>query len=452
MAVFAARCPGARFTVVDLSGPRIAAWNEEGGAELPIYEPGLADVVRATRGRNLFFSTDIEGAIDAADIIFVSVNTPTKTSGVGAGRAADLCYIESCARTIARAARSSKIVVEKSTIPVRTAEALRAVLYANRRDPSIEFRVLSNPEFLAEGTAVRDLEAPSRVLVGGDDSEALRRLCDLYAHWVPRERILVTSVWSSELSKLVANAFLAQRVSSINSISALCERTGADVREIARAVGTDPRIGPHFLTASVGFGGSCFRKDVLNLVYICEQHGLEDVARYWEGVLRINDYQKRRFSESIVRHMFGTLRGKRVAVLGFAFKKDTSDVRDTPAASVVRDLLLEGAHVALFDPKVRSRESVLTELALATSFGAPVLSEDALNRLELMPSAAEAADRSHAIVVLTEWDAFRDLDFAAFFAHMEQPAFVFDGRNLLDHAALRRVGFCVVGVGIGKSE
>jgi len=364
MAVIAQKCPMVQVTVVDISEARIAAWNDEDLGNLPVYEPGLAEVVAETRGRNLFFSTDVEGVVAEADIVFVSVNTPTKTHGVGAGRAADVKNLEACARTIARVSTSSKIVVEKSTVPIKTAETMRRVLDANNVD-GVQFSVLSNPEFLAEGTAVADLHAPSRVLIGGQEDEAGRaavaKLAAVYANWVPADRIITTNLWSSELSKLVANAFLAQRISSINSISALCERTGADVAEVARAVGSDPRIGPRFLQASLGFGGSCFQKDILNLVYLSERFGLPEVAAYWEQTIVMNEWQKRRFAENMVATMFNSITGKRIALLGFAFKKDTGDVRETAAAYVAKYLLEERAVVRVYDPKV-SRQAMLSEL------------------------------------------------------------------------------------------
>jgi len=434
MAVIAQRCPGVRATVVDMNAARIAAWNSD---ELPVYEPGLAEVVREVRGRNLTYSTDISGAIKRADMIFVSVNTPTKTYGLGAGRAADLRFVESVARTIAEHSDTPKIIVEKSTIPVKTAESITAILAANR--PEIRFQVLSNPEFLAEGTAVSDLQNPDRVLIGGprtpEGEAAVKTLADLYAHWVPRERIIATNLWSSELSKLVANAFLAQRISSINSISALCEATGAEVDEVAHVIGRDSRIGPKFLKASVGFGGSCFQKDILNLVYLCEHFGLPEVAAYWESVVRMNDYQKRRFTGRIVKALYNTVAGKKIAVLGFAFKKNTNDVRESAAITVCGDLLAEHADVAVYDPKV-TEEEIRRELH-----------EVAEARLTVAGDAYEVCRGAHAVVLLTEWDEFKSLDYARIYASMSKPAFFFDGRNILDLAALRGIGFQAFGIG-----
>jgi UDPglucose 6-dehydrogenase len=436
MAMIANKAPDIEVEVVDMNAARIAAWN---AGTLPIYEPGLDTLVQARLGKNLRFSTDVAGGIRSADIIFVAVNTPTKTYGVGAGRAADLRFIESVARTIAEHAQGPKIIVEKSTIPVKTAETIKDILAANAR--GFTFEVLSNPEFLAEGTAVADLEAPDRVLIGGERTPggeaAIRKLADVYARWVPRDRIITTNLWSSELSKLVANAFLAQRISSINSISALCEATGADVDEVAHAIGRDSRIGPKFLRASVGFGGSCFQKDILNLVYLCEHFGLPEVASYWESVVRINDWQKRRFASRIVRSLFNTVADKRIAVLGFAFKKDTNDTRESAAIAVCRDLLAEQARVVVYDPKVPADEIVADVVGKGRDEP----------RLTVAKSAHEAAAGAHAIAIVTEWDEFRTLDYARILASMHQPAFLFDGRNITDLAKLRDMGFRASGIG-----
>jgi UDPglucose 6-dehydrogenase len=436
MAMIAAKCPDIEVTVVDPNEARIAAWNSD---TLPVYEPGLDDVVREARGRNLHFKTDVEGGIRDGEIIFVCVGTPTKTYGVGAGRAADLRFIESAARMIARVAESPKIIVEKSTIPVKTAEAILTILRSNSSHG--DFQVLSNPEFLAEGTAIADLQDPDRILIGGERTPAgeaaLQKLVDIYARWVPRERILTTNLWSSELSKLVANAFLAQRISSINSISALCEATGADVDEVANAIGKDSRIGPKFLKASVGFGGSCFQKDILNLVYLCQHFGLPEVASYWEGVVGMNNWQKNRFTRQIVGTLFNTVSGKRVAVLGFAFKKDTNDTRESAAISVVRGLLEENATVVVYDPKVPAGE--IRRDVLGPDRDDP--------RLIIAESAAEAAEGAHALAVLTEWDEFKELDFPAIYRGMHKPAFVFDGRNILPRDEMRKIGFEVFAIG-----
>jgi len=443
MAVIAFNAPHIKVTVVDLSEKQIAAWNSD---SLPIYEPGLKEIVESVRGKNLFFSTNIDSAILEADIIFISVNTPTKTTCVGAGRAANIKNCELCARKIAEVATSDKIVVEKSTVPVRTADAVKRVLSSAS---SHTFQVLSNPEFLAEGTAIDDLQRPSRVLIGGDQTplglKAIETLAQVYANWVPREKIITTNLWSSELSKLVANAYLAQRVSSINSITALCEETDADIDEISRAIGSDPRIGSKFLKASVGYGGSCFQKDILNLVYICDTFGLKEVSDYWHQVVLMNDYQKRRFAHKMVRAMFNTITGKKIAILGFAFKKDTGDTRETAAAFVMKDLLDERALLSVYDPQV-TREQMFMEFDYTLN-----LNEHSLPGLDKMittvSSAYEAVKDAHAIAVMTEWDEFSSLDFQSIYDSMCKPAFVFDGRNVLPHAALRAIGFEVYAIG-----
>lgn len=430
--VLADRCPEIQVHVVDVNPRRIAEWN---GDTLPVYEPGLDDVVRRARGRNLHFSTDVDACIAQADMVFISVNSPTKTHGAGAGMASDLRYVESSARRIAAAARGHTIVVEKSTVPVRAAETIRTILGTARADAT--FDVLSNPEFLAEGTAVRDLEAPDRVLIGGERPAAVEALVGVYARWIPRERIITTNLWSSELSKLTANAFLAQRVSSINAISALCEATGADVDEVARAIGADSRIGPKFLRASVGFGGSCFEKDVRNLVYLCAHYGLGPAADYWRAVVELNDWQKHRFARRIVHGLFDTVADKRIAVFGFAFKKDTNDTRATPAIDVCADLLEEGARLAIYDPKVPEAQ-VRADLGRA---------RNAESHVSVVADPYTAAEGADAVAVLTEWDVFRTLDWARIRSSMRTPAHVFDGRNVTDSVALRETGFVVHGVG-----
>ncbi|MFL0758838.1 MAG: nucleotide sugar dehydrogenase, partial [Prochlorococcus sp.] len=371
MAVIADRCPNIQVNVVDLNEARIAAWNDPDLSKLPVYEPGLDVVVARARGRNLYFSTEVDAAIAAADMVFISVNTPTKSKGLGAGQASDLRWVEACARQVAQCAKGHTIVVEKSTLPVRTAEAVDLILKAAQRqvvdgEPPISFAVLSNPEFLAEGTAIRDLESPDRVLIGGENADAIQALVEVYRQWVPHEKILLTNLWSSELSKLTANAFLAQRISSINSLAALCEVTGADVREVARAIGSDSRIGSKFLQAGPGFGGSCFQKDILNLVYLCRHFGLPEVADYWENVVALNTWQQHRISRLVVQKLFGTVTGKRLALLGFAFKADTNDTREAPAICIANDLLEEGAQLAIYDSKVDS-EQIARDLQLLAS-------------------------------------------------------------------------------------
>ncbi len=432
MAVIAMKCPQYKVNVVDVSEARIKAWQSD---TLPIFEPGLLEVVQAARGRNLFFSTDITAAIRESEVIFVSVNTPTKTFGEGAGKAADLQYWEKVAREILRESQSSKIVIEKSTLPVKTAQTMENILNANGK--KIHFDVISNPEFLAEGTAVKDLLDPDRVLIGSRETpEGLRArqdIVDIYANWVPRDRILTSNVWSAELSKLVANAFLAQRISSINSISALCEKTDANVQEVARAVGMDSRVGSRFLNASVGFGGSCFKKDILNLVYICESYGLQEVARYWESVLAMNEFQESRFVRTMIREMFNTIVGKRIALFGFAFKADTSDTRESPSIYVARKLLEERACVAVTDPKALDNARI--DLA------------EYKENLDFVEDPYEAAKGAHAIAIMTEWALYRSLDWEKIYKSMEKPAFLFDGRNILDHERLFDMGFNVYPLG-----
>ena len=432
MAMIAHKCPQYKVTVVDINPERIAQWQSD---HLPIYEPGLDRIVQSARGRNLFFSTDIEKGIKEAEIIFVSVNTPTKTYGAGAGMAADLQYWEKTAHQILACSETDKIVVEKSTLPVKTAQAMERILTSGGN--GVHFDVLSNPEFLAEGTAIRDLERPDRVLIGSRNTrsgiKARDVLVDIYANWVPRDRILTTGIWSSELSKLVANAFLAQRISSINAISALCEKTDADVTEVARAIGMDRRIGDKFLNASVGFGGSCFKKDILNLVYLCRYYGLYQVADYWEGVVKINEHQKERFVLNMLSTMFNTLAGKKISIFGFAFKADTGDTRETPALRIVRKLAEEKARLAITDPQ--ALENAKIEL------------EDLGDQVCYTDDPYEAAQGSHAIALLTGWDIYRDLDYQKIFDDMQKPAFLFDGRNLLDPEALHKIGFNVFPIG-----
>ena len=444
MAVIAQKCPHIKVTVVDLNEKRIAAWNDKNVNNIPVYEPGLSDVVAEARGRNLFFSTEVDKSIYEADMVFISVNTPTKTYGVGKGMAADLKYIELCARQIARVAKNDKIVVEKSTLPVRTAQAIKDIL--DHTSNGASFQILSNPEFLAEGTAVEDLFAPDRVLIGGDATpegqKAIQSLVEVYANWVPKDRILTTNVWSSELSKLTANAFLAQRVSSINALSELCEQTGADVNEVAKAIGLDSRIGPKFLKASVGFGGSCFQKDILNLVYIAKSYGLNEVADYWEQVVIMNDHQKRRFARNIIKTLYNTVSGKKIAFLGWAFKKDTNDTRESAAIYVADDLLSEQAKIAVFDPKVGENQIQFDLNYLETR------SEEFNKKgVQVFANAYAACKDAHAIAVLTEWDEFKEYDWQKIYNNMLKPAFVFDGRNILDKKELEKIGFIYQGIG-----
>jgi UDPglucose 6-dehydrogenase len=444
MAVIAQKCPHIQVTVVDLNEQRIADWNDPNPENIPIYEPGLSEIVAEARGRNLFFSTDVDKAIDEAQMIFISVNTPTKTYGKGKGMAADLKYIELCARQIARVAKQNKIVVEKSTLPVRTAEAIKSIL--DNTGNGVQFQILSNPEFLAEGTAVTDLLNPDRILIGGDTTqegeEAINSLVEVYSNWVSKDRILTTNVWSSELSKLTANAFLAQRISSINAMSELCEKTGANVNEVAKAIGMDSRIGPKFLKASVGFGGSCFQKDILNLVYIAKSYGLNEVADYWEQVIIMNDHQKRRFSNKIVQILYNTVADKKITFLGWAFKKDTNDTRESAAIYVADDLINEQAKISVFDPKV-SKNKMLSDLDYLETRA----SENNFDALSVFNNAYEACKDAHAIAILTEWDEFTTYDWKRIYDSMHKPAFIFDGRNILNAKQLESIGFVYNGIG-----
>lgn len=445
MSVIAQKNPDIKVTVVDLNTQRIADWNANDLEKLPIYEPGLDEVVEEARGRNLFFSTEVDQAIDEAEMIFISVNTPTKTYGSGKGMAADLKYVELCARQIAKVATSDKIVVEKSTLPVKTAEAIQNIL--DNTGNGVNFQILSNPEFLAEGTAMRDLAVPDRVLIGGDTSSeagqnAIQALVDVYAAWVPQDNILTTNVWSSELSKLTANAFLAQRVSSINSLSELCEATGANVQEVAKAIGMDSRIGPKFLQASVGFGGSCFQKDILNLVYISKSLGLEEVADYWHQVILMNNHQRNRFTKNIVKTLYNTVSGKTIAFLGWAFKKDTNDTRESAAIYVADQLIDEQAMIKVYDPKVTA-----TQMQSDLNYLNSRAEEENSKYLETETDPYKALEGVHAIALLTEWDEFKTYDWHRIYDNMQQPAFVFDGRNILNKKQMENIGFVYKTIG-----
>jgi UDPglucose 6-dehydrogenase len=444
MAIIAQKCPHIKVTVVDLNVERIAAWNDSDVNKIPIYEPGLSNIVEVARGKNLFFSTEVDKAIDEAQLIFISVNTPTKTYGLGKGMAADLKYIELCARQIARVSKQDKIIVEKSTLPVRTAEAIKNIL--ENTGNGVKFQILSNPEFLAEGTAVEDLLNPDRVLIGGDSTPegqiAIQQLVDIYSNWVAIDRILTTNVWSSELSKLTANAFLAQRVSSINAMSELCEKTGADINEVAKAIGMDLRIGSKFLKASVGFGGSCFQKDILNLVYIAKSFKLKEVAEYWEQVIIMNNHQKRRFSKNIVKTLYNTVSDKKIAILGWAFKKDTNDTRESAAIYVVNDLIYEQAKICVYDPKI-GYNTIISDLNYLET------RSDTENKkcITVAENPYEACSGAHAIAVLTEWDEFNTYDWQKIYDSMLKPAFVFDGRNILNGNKLKSIGFQYKAIG-----
>ncbi|MDN3664911.1 nucleotide sugar dehydrogenase [Algibacter miyuki] len=448
MAVIAKQCPNIKVTIVDINEARIAAWNSNNFDALPVFEPGLAEIVKETRGRNLFFSTDVNKAIDEAEMIFISVNTPTKTYGKGKGMAADLKYIELCARQIAQVAKEDKIVVEKSTLPVRTASAIKSIL--DNTGNGVQFQILSNPEFLAEGTAVQDLLFPDRVLIGGDTAtnegqKAVQSLVEIYTNWIPKAQVLTTNLWSSELSKLTANAFLAQRVSSINAMSEICEKTGADVREVSKAIGMDSRIGSKFLNASVGFGGSCFQKDILNLVYIAKSYGLDEVADYWEQVIIMNEHQKNRFSDNIVKTLYNTVSGKNIAFLGWAFKKDTNDTRESPAIKVADNLLNEQALISVFDPKV-VEERIYADLEYLNSRDP----QENRTLLSVKKDPYQACHNVHAVAILTEWDVFKTYDWQKIYNGMQKPAFIFDGRGVLDKTLMETIGFTYYKIGSGN--
>ncbi|WP_308991933.1 nucleotide sugar dehydrogenase [Mariniflexile litorale] len=440
MAIIAKKNPHIKVTIVDINAERIAAWNDKDLSKLPIYEPGLAEIVSEIRDKNLFFSTDINKAISESEMIFISVNTPTKTYGKGKGMAADLKYIELCARNIAEVAKSNKIVVEKSTLPVRTAEAIKSILHNTGN--GVQFDILSNPEFLAEGTAIEDLLNPDRVLIGGESEDAIACLANIYGSWVSQDRILRTNLWSSELSKLTANAFLAQRISSINAISELCEHTGANVKEVSKAIGFDSRIGSKFLNASVGFGGSCFQKDILNLVYIARSYNLHQVADYWEQVIIMNDHQKRRFSDRLIKTLYNTVSGKKIAFLGWAFKKDTNDTRESAAIYVADHLLSEQAYISVYDPKV-SDVKIQSDLNYLNTRS----EAENLEYVNPVTSPYEALKEAHAVTIMTEWDEFKTYNWEEIYANMKKPAFIFDGRNILDKSEMEKIGFEYYAIG-----
>ncbi|XP_023240910.1 UDP-glucose 6-dehydrogenase-like [Centruroides sculpturatus] len=446
--VIAYKCPHIQVVVVDKSPHRINQWNSN---ELPIYEPGLEELVKKCRGKNLFFSTDIDSAIKKADLIFISVNTPTKTYGFGKGRAADLRFIEAAARMIADVIDGPKIIVEKSTVPVKAAESITRILKANVKI-GVTYQVLSNPEFLAEGSAISDLLQPDRILIGGEQTiegrAAINELCEVYKNWISEEKIITMNTWSSELSKLAANAFLAQRISSINAISAVCEATGADVTEVAHAVGTDSRIGPRFLQASIGFGGSCFQKDVLNLVYLCECLNLPEVATFWYQVIEMNNFQRTRSAKRITESLFNTVKDKKIAILGFAFKKNTGDTRESAAIYICKHLLEEGAHLSIYDPKVHKNQ-IIDDLKSTKSAENP---DQVLQVINIHNNPYDATNGAHALVLCTEWDEFLTLDYKKIYDHMFKPAFIFDGRKMLNVEKLQSIGFHVETIGMKTSR
>jgi len=440
MSVIAANCPEITVNVVDINENRIKAWNSLNLDNLPVFEPGLSRVIEKCRGKNLFFSSEIAISIEQADVIFISVNTPIKQKGLGAGFMSDLKWVESSARQIAKFSRGHTIVVEKSTLPVRTAETIKKILdlsddsqINNEENPEKKsFSIISNPEFLAEGTAINDLENPDRVLIGGDDENSIELISSIYKRWVPKEKIITTNLWSSELSKLVANAFLAQRISSINSISALCESTGANVEEVVNAVGTDSRIGNKFLQSGPGFGGSCFKKDILNLVYLSRFYGLYEVADYWENVIMINNWQQNRISKLIIKNLFGTLSDKKLAIFGFSFKANTNDTRESPSINISKDLLKEDAKLSIYDPKVL-KNKILNEFE----------NNENRDKILICNSSLEACEGADAIIVLTDWDEFRTLEWNKIYKIMRKPAWVFDARICLNKSSLMQIGFNV---------
>ncbi len=449
MAVIADKCPEIIVNVVDINAKRIEAWNNSSIEKLPIYEPGLGEIIKRRRGKNLHFSTDIKKFISEADMIFISVNTPTKTKGIGAGKASDLKWVESSTRQISKYANGSTIVVEKSTLPVRTAQTIKKILeLSSSKNSQKSFSVLSNPEFLSEGTAINDLVNPDRVLIGGDDKNAIEKLIKIYLNWVQKEKIITTNLWSSELSKLIANAFLAQRISSINSITALCESTGADVKEVSQAIKTDHRIGKFFLNPSPGFGGSCFKKDILNLVYICDHYGLHEVSSYWQKVVDINDWQSKRILEIIVEKLFGNIAGKKISILGFSFKANTNDTRESPAIRICKGLLEEGCNLSIYDPKV-SVDQIDKDLECPPLI--KLNDSNKLKRWELANSVIDSATDSHAIVIVTEWDEFQDLNWELISQKMRSPSWLFDTRSICNIEEAKLYGINIWRIGAAEN-
>ena len=458
MTMMASKCPELIFNVVDINKERIKLWNNKNLSKLPIFEPGLEELIAKTRNKNLFFSTKIKEAIESADIIFISVNTPTKKTGLGAGKSSDLKWVEASAREVARYSKGYTIVVEKSTLPVRTAEVIKNILNSaetNSQNGQISFSVLSNPEFLAEGTAINDLENPDRVLIGGENKKAMMKLREIYKSWVPEDKILFTNIWSSELAKLTSNAFLAQRISSINSISAICEVTGADVREVSRAIGKDSRIGSKFLDSGPGFGGSCFKKDILNLVYLAEYFDLHDVANFWEGVVKINDWHQKRISDIVIKKLFGTITGKRIVVLGFAFKANTNDTRESAAITICKNLINEGADLIIHDPKVKPEQ---IEIDLQIKQVSNKNRNEQFIKTEIgqwrFSKSIDIFDDAHAILVLTEWEEYKHIQWQKLVKKMVKPSWVFDSRSIVNAEEVIKSGinFWRLGDGSEKRE
>ena len=460
MAVIADKCESIQVEVVDINEARICQWNSKNLEELPIYEPGLKDIIKRCRGKNLHFSNEIGEKIKKADMVFISVNTPTKKKGIGAGKASDLKWVEACARQVAKFSEGHTIVVEKSTLPVRTAEVIKSILEAAEKENTHQaknstFDVLSNPEFLAEGTAINDLINPDRVLIGGENDSAINSLSNIYKKWVPKNKVLHTNIWSSELAKLTANAFLAQRISSINSIGALCEATGADVKEVARAIGSDSRIGSKFLDAGPGFGGSCFKKDILNLAYLSKYFGLEEVANFWEGVVELNNWHQHRISRLIVKKLFGTVTGKKISILGFAFKANTNDTRESAAINICKDLLEEGALLFINDPKVNSSQ-IEKDLSKKENSELINLEESKFYKYEgewcFVKQTNDDFFRSDAIVILTEWEQYTKINWVEVSNLMRKPAWVFDARSLLSPKKIKEANINLWTIGDGTKD
>ena len=431
MTMIAYKCPNLQIKVVDINEKRIEAWNSPELDDLPIYEPGLSEIVEKVRDKNLFFSTNVSEAIASADVIFLSVNTPTKIQGVGSGKASNLEYLERSVREIASYSKGHTIIVEKSTVPVKTAETIKSILisYFNKESSvSKTYSIISNPEFLAEGSAIKDLENPDRVLIGGDEIDAINQIANIYNQWVPEQKIIKTNLWSSELSKLAANAFLAQKVSSINTISVICEKTGANINEVSRAIGSDKRIGDKFLNSGPGFGGSCFKKDIMSLVYLCNFYRLDEIAKYWENVVTINDWQQDRISNLIIQKLFGTIRGKKIAIFGFAFKADTNDTRESPAINISKNLILEGAQLSIYDPKVKE-DSIKREFDYCLDVSTNKEFESSWAKTDSVEEAVKDAD---AIVILTEWVVFKKLNWNYLVGLLRKPSWIFDTRNIFN--------------------
>ncbi len=453
MAVIADKCRNIQVNVVDVNNKRIQEWNSEDLSKLPIYEPGLAEIVKRCRGSNLHFSKEIEKNIKNADMIFISVNTPTKKDGIGAGKASDLTFIEKAAREIAKFSNSHTIIVEKSTLPVRTADTIKQILKSskNNLDKSLgntsTFDVLSNPEFLAEGSAINDLNDPDRILIGGESHEAINSLKEIYLNWVSPSKIITTNLWSSELSKLAANAFLAQRVSSINSLSALCEESGANINEVKKAIGSDKRIGNDFLNQGPGFGGSCFKKDILNLVYLCEFYGLKEVASYWEKVLEINEWQKSRILKIIFQKLFGTITSKNIAIFGFSFKANTNDTRESPSIEICKNLIKEGAILKIYDPRVMPNQ---IEKDLEGYEKGNIDEEYSSGSWNYYDNVYESTKNADAIIILTEWNEFNNLDWYLISKNMRSPSWLFDTRSTQNIEKAKKYGINLWCLGKGS--